>query len=105
HGYGPQGASAPLGGGVSGFAKAYGREQPDVLVKVVDFPAGSKTNALADALVAETLYDPAVVEVGYPGAQVDERVTITLVEQPAGDGEGGLTLDAQTVFLVTGAAG
>ncbi len=105
HGYGPQGAGAPLGGGVSGFAKAYGREQPDVLVKVVDFPASRKTTALADALIAETLYDPGVVEVGYPGAQPDERVTITLVEQPAGDGEGGLALNAETVFLVTGAAG
>jgi NAD(P)-dependent dehydrogenase (short-subunit alcohol dehydrogenase family)/acyl carrier protein len=105
HGYGSQGASAPLGGGVSGFAKAYRREQPEVLVKVVDFPASRKTTALADALIAETLYDPAVVEVGYPGAQVDERVTITLVEQPAGTGEGGLPLNTDTVFLVTGAAG
>ena len=39
HGYDEAGATAPLGGAVRGFAKAYHREQPDALVKVVDFPA------------------------------------------------------------------
>ncbi len=40
HGYGPDGATAPLGGAVTGFTKAYKREQPDVLVKAVDFETG-----------------------------------------------------------------
>jgi acyl transferase domain-containing protein/NAD(P)-dependent dehydrogenase (short-subunit alcohol dehydrogenase family) len=102
HGYGPDGASAPLGGAVTGFTKAYKREQPDVLVKAVDFEVGRKTAAPADAIIAETLTDPGVVEVGY---RDDERYTVTLVEQPAADGGPGLTLDAETVFLVTGAAG
>ncbi|HME46824.1 polyketide synthase, partial [Mycobacterium sp.] len=55
HGYDAAGATCPLGGAVTGFAKAYRRERPDALVKAVDFPAGRKTATLADALVDETL--------------------------------------------------
>src|SRR5439155_18538635 len=39
-GYDEAGATAPLGGAVSGFTKAYHREQPGALVKVVDVPLG-----------------------------------------------------------------
>jgi NAD(P)-dependent dehydrogenase (short-subunit alcohol dehydrogenase family) len=102
HGYGPDGATAPLGGAVSGFTKAYKREQDDVLVKVIDFESNRKTVAPADALLAETLSDPGIVEVGY---YEDNRYTITLLEQPAADGQSGLTLGPETVFLVAGAAG
>jgi NAD(P)-dependent dehydrogenase (short-subunit alcohol dehydrogenase family)/acyl carrier protein len=102
HGYGPDGASAPLGGAVTGFTKAYKREQPDALVKAVDFELGRKTAAPAEALIVETLTDPGVVEVGY---RDDERYSVSLMEQPAAGGGPGLTLDAETVFLVTGAAG
>jgi 3-oxoacyl-(acyl-carrier-protein) synthase/acyl carrier protein/NAD(P)-dependent dehydrogenase (short-subunit alcohol dehydrogenase family) len=101
-GYGPDGATAPLGGGVAGFTKAYKRERGDSLVKVIDFETGRKTAGPADALVAETLTDPGVVEIGYWN---DNRYAITLVEEPAADGGQGLTLDQNTVFLVTGAAG
>ncbi|MEZ4516695.1 MAG: SDR family oxidoreductase [Chloroflexota bacterium] len=102
HGYGEDGATAPLGGAVTGFTKAYKREQGDVLVKAIDFAAGRKTAAPADALIAETLTDPGVVEVGY---RDEDRYTITLLEEPADNGEPGLTLDKDSVFLVTGAAG
>jgi NAD(P)-dependent dehydrogenase (short-subunit alcohol dehydrogenase family) len=108
HGYGPDGATAPLGGAVAGFSKAFKRERGDALVKVVDFAdsrrRGSRraTAAPADALIAETLSDPGVVEVGY---HEDNRYTVTLLEQPATDGHPGLTLGPETVFLVTGAAG
>ncbi|MBP8950588.1 MAG: SDR family NAD(P)-dependent oxidoreductase, partial [Candidatus Promineofilum sp.] len=102
HGYGPDGATAPLGGAVAGFTKAYKRERGDALVKVVDFEMGRKTAAPAELLIAETLSDPGVVEVGYFN---DERYTVTLVERPAADGGAGLTLDKDSVFLVTGAAG
>ena len=102
HGYGPDGATAPLGGAVVGFSKAYKRERGDALVKVVDFEMGRKTAAPADLLIAETLSDPGVVEVGYYN---DERYTVTLVERPAADGGEGLTLTKDSVFLVTGAAG
>jgi len=102
HGYGPDGATAPLGGAVTGFTKAYKRERGDVLVKAVDFEAGRKTAGPADLLIAETLSDPGIVEVGYVG---DERYTVTLAEQPAADGGEGLTLDKNSIFLVTGAAG
>ncbi|MBK8989046.1 MAG: SDR family NAD(P)-dependent oxidoreductase [Chloroflexi bacterium] len=102
HGYGPEGASAPLGGGVTGFSKAYKRERPDVLVKAVDFEASRKTAQPADLLIAETLSDPGVVEVGYVD---DQRFTVTFVEKPAADGSTGLALGRDTVFVVTGAAG
>ncbi len=102
HGYGPEPATAPLGGGVTGFSKAYKRERPDVLVKTVDFAASRKTAAYADLLIAETLADPGVVEVGYYQGR---RYTVTLQEQPASDGRPGLELNKDTVFLVTGAAG
>jgi NAD(P)-dependent dehydrogenase (short-subunit alcohol dehydrogenase family) len=99
-GYDVAGASAPLGGAVSGFVKAYKREQPDALAKVVDFAGGSPT---ADALIEETLRDPGSVEVGRPGDGL--RYSIGLAEVPFGDGTSGMTLDQDTVFLVTGAAG
>lgn len=102
HGYGPEPALAPLGGGSTGFSKAYKRERPDVLVKAIDFAASRKTAAYADLLMAETLTDPGVVEVGYYQGR---RYTVTLCEQPAADGRPGLELNDDTVFLVTGAAG
>jgi len=100
HGYGPEGATSPLGGAVTGFAKAYKRERPDVLVKAVDFAAGRKTAEPADELIAETLDDPGVVEVGYHEGL---RFAITLREQPAA--QPAVALDKETVFLVSGAAG
>ncbi len=102
HGYGADGATAPLGGAVVGFAKAYKRERPEVLVKAVDFEISRKTAALADALIAETLTDPGAVEIGYHN---DRRFTVALVEEPAADGNPGLALTSNTVFVVTGAAG
>jgi NAD(P)-dependent dehydrogenase (short-subunit alcohol dehydrogenase family) len=102
HGYGAEGATAPLGGAVSGFAKAYKRERKDALVKVVDFEAGRKTAEPAEALIAETLADPGIVEVGYHDGL---RYTVTLEERPAADGSAGMVLNKDTVFLVTGAAG
>ena len=102
HGYGPEGATAPLGGAVTGFTKAYKREQPEVLVKAVDFAVSRKTAALADQLIAETLTDPGVVEIGYAD---DQRFAITLVEQPVDASDSSVTLDGDTVFVVTGAAG
>ena len=102
HGYGPEGATAPLGGGVTGFTKAYRHERPSTLVKAVDFAVNHKPAALADQLIAETTTDPGVVEVGYNG---ELRTAVTLIEQPAADGQPGLTLDKNSVFVVTGAAG
>jgi NAD(P)-dependent dehydrogenase (short-subunit alcohol dehydrogenase family) len=102
HGYGEEGATAPLGGAVTGFAKAYKRERMDVLVKAVDFEASRKAAEPADALIAETLSDPGVVEVGYRDGL---RYTVTLEERPAADGQPGMELTTDTVFVVTGAAG
>ncbi|MFN8376814.1 MAG: SDR family oxidoreductase, partial [Anaerolineae bacterium] len=102
HGYGADGASAPLGGAVVGFSKAYKRERGTALVKSVDFEVSRKTAAYADALIAETLYDPGVVEVGYRGEQ---RHSVTLVEQPVDYSQPKMTFDQNSVFVVTGAAG
>ena len=102
HGYDETGATAPLGGAVSGFAKAYRREQPDALVKVVDVPGGRDAAAVASLLVDETLRDPGCVEVGYPNDGL--RWTVGLAEAPFSPATD-KPLDAGSVFVVTGAAG
>jgi NAD(P)-dependent dehydrogenase (short-subunit alcohol dehydrogenase family) len=102
HGYGADGASAPLGGAVTGFAKAYKRERPLVTVKAVDFETTMQPGLLADALLDEALADPGAVEIGYWQGR---RYAIVLAEQPAANGQPGLALGRGTVFVVTGAAG
>jgi NAD(P)-dependent dehydrogenase (short-subunit alcohol dehydrogenase family) len=102
HGYDDAGATCPLGGAVTGFAKAYRKELPDAVVKAVDFAPSRKTAALADLLVEETLRDPGCVEVGYADGL---RWGVALTGRPFGDGTGGLDLNQDTTFLVTGAAG
>src|SRR5664280_2901440 len=71
-------------------------------VKAVDFEAGRKTAVLADRLVDETLADPGCVEVGYADNQ---RWTVSFEERPAADGNPGMELGPETVFVITGAAG
>jgi NAD(P)-dependent dehydrogenase (short-subunit alcohol dehydrogenase family) len=102
HGQTAGGATAPLGGSVAGFTKSYKREQPEALAKVVDFAPSADAAKVAEALLAETLTDPGIVEVGHHDGS---RWTVTLEEQPAADGQPGLTLDKDSVFVVTGAAG
>ncbi len=102
HGYGADGASAPMGGAVVGLAKSFRRERPDVLVKAVDFEVSRKTAALADLLIDETRQDPGVVEVGY---RDDLRHTIALEETVLAETPSGLELGPDSVFVVTGAAG
>ncbi len=102
HGYDEAGAVAPMGGAVTGFTKAYKRERPDALVKAVDFEAERAPFEAAEILVGEALRDPGAVEIGYKAGQ---RWTVGVEGQPAADGKPGMTLDKNTVFLVTGAAG
>ena len=102
HGYDQAGAIAPLGGAVTGFTKTYKRERMDALVKAVDFEPEREATEIAQALIDETLRDPGAVEIGYQGGQ---RWTVGLDEQPANDGLPGMTLDQNSVFLITGAAG
>jgi acyl carrier protein/NAD(P)-dependent dehydrogenase (short-subunit alcohol dehydrogenase family) len=102
HGYGSDGATAPLGGGVTGLTKSIKRERREALVKAVDFEPGRKTAEPAEALINETLFDPGIVEIGYRDGQ---RFTVTLEEQPAKDGSPGMELGKESVFVVTGAAG
>jgi acyl transferase domain-containing protein/acyl carrier protein/NAD(P)-dependent dehydrogenase (short-subunit alcohol dehydrogenase family) len=102
HGYDESGAVDALGGMVTGFTKAFKRERSEATVKVVDFEPSRKTSALADILIEETLRDPGAVEIGYKDGM---RWTVGLKEQPAAGEGSGLTLNKETVFLVTGAAG
>ncbi len=102
HGYDEAGAVAPMGGAVTGFTKTYKRERPDALVKTLDFEAACGAAEVAEALLAETLRDAGAVEIGHQGGL---RWSISLAEQPAADGQPGLQLNENTVFLVTGAAG
>jgi len=102
HGYGPEGATSPLGGGVSGFTKAFKREAPDALVKVVDFDPNEEASVLADLLIEESLRDPGTVEVGYGDGR---RWTVGLEEVAPGGTGTGMQLRKDTVFLITGAAG
>lgn len=102
HGYGPEGAAAPLGGAVTGFVKAFRRERTLCTVKAVDWEVTAEPGPIADGLIAETLLDPGTVEIGYWHA---DRYGIALIEQSAQDGQPGLVLNAETIFVVTGAAG
>ncbi|MDR3749066.1 MAG: SDR family NAD(P)-dependent oxidoreductase [Acidobacteriota bacterium] len=102
HGYDEAGALAPLGGAVAGFTKAYKRERADALVKVVDFEAIADAPEVAGLLIEETLRDPGAVEIGYRN---ELRWTVGLREQPANDGQPGIKLDKDSVFVITGAAG
>jgi len=102
HGYDEAGAVAPLGGAVAGFTKAYKRERPDALVKAVDFAADCTAAEAAELLMEETLRDPGAVEIGYQGGW---RWTIGLEERPAADGQPGMQLDRDSVFVISGAAG
>ncbi len=102
HGYDEAGSTSPLGGAVVGFTKTYKRERSDTFVKAIDFEAKRKPSEIADILIEETLRDPGAVEIGYKEGL---RWTVGLQEQPAADGKPGLTVDSNTVFVVTGAAG
>jgi NAD(P)-dependent dehydrogenase (short-subunit alcohol dehydrogenase family)/acyl carrier protein len=99
HGYDEAGATDVLGGAVVGYTKAFGRERPDALVKALDFAPSRKTTALARVFLDETLRDPGAVEIGYGG---DARWSVGLEERPVEPGE---SLGADTVYVVTGAAG
>ncbi len=102
HGYDSAGAVAPLGGAVSGCTKAFKRERSDTLVKSVDFEADAHVDQVVARLLDETLHDRGIVEVGY---RENQRWTVGLREQSAADGGAGLELSAESVFVVTGAAG
>ncbi len=96
-GFGPEGVSAPLGGLVSGFTKALAWERPESLLKVVDFESGASPATIANRLLAETLADPAIVEVGWKD---DLRYGAGLADQPGG--EANFQLSAETVYVVSG---
>ncbi len=101
HGFGPEGASAPLGGAAVGFTKTYKREKPGATVKAVDFEAHSEPATIAERLLQEALLDPGVCEVGYTA---DGRWTIAVSHEPLQTSDP-QPLGSDSVFIVTGAAG
>ncbi len=103
HGQTPEGATAPLGGAVAGFTKAYKRERGDVLVKVVDFaPACRGGRGRRGARGGDAR---AIRASSRSAATTSCAGRSRSTEQPAKDGRPGLALTKDTVFVVTGAAG
>ncbi len=102
HGYDAAGATNPLGGPVVGFTKSYKKEKPDALVKAVDLAESRKTKAIAQQLIEETLFDPGCVEIG---RTEDRRFGVAFVESPFPDRNEVTELNANSVAVVTGAAG
>ena len=106
HGYDAAGATAPLGGAVTGFAKSYKRERPQALVKAVDVSLDAEAQTVADLLVSETRQDPGCVEVGYADGRRWGVGLATRPFPPQGSLEEGTTpLGPDSVVVVTGAAG
>ncbi len=101
HGYSQEGASAPLGGAVSGFAKSVAREREKAFVKVVDFEASATAATIAARLIEETLRDPGALEIGWEN---DLRYGIATVEEsrPAAND---FNLEKGSVFLISGGSG
>ena len=60
-------AHSVLGGAVTGFTKALGRERGDSVIKAVDFGTEDQADAavVAQTLLDETALDPGAVEIGY----------------------------------------
>ena len=97
----PKARSSVLGGAVTGFTKALARERADAVVKAIDFEAETDPAVTAGTLIEETLHDPGAVEIGH----ADElRWSVGTIEEPAVHDET-RELTADTVFVVTGAAG
>ena len=89
------------GGGVSGFCKALAQERPDALVKVVTFNHEEEPHWIASQLVAETLRDAGVIEVGTEDGQ---RFGITITED-SWEAQADNSIPEESVFLVTGGTG
>jgi malonyl CoA-acyl carrier protein transacylase len=97
HGYAGR-VTAPMGGAVSGFAKATARERSGAFVKVVDFEADASPALVASALIEETLRDPGAVEIGREGGL---RYGIATIARPR-PAHADLDLKPGSVFLVSG---
>ena len=103
HGYDDAGAVAPLGGAVTGFTKTYKRERPDALVKAVDFAAGVPADP---KLPAPDRGNAARSRRGRDRvSQAASAGPSACASSRSPDGQPGLTLDNETVFVITGAAG
>ena len=101
HGYSAEGACAPLGGVVSGFAKAIAREREKTFVKIVDFEATATPAVIASRLIEETLQDPGALEIGWEN---DLRYGIATLEHPLPT-ENNFTLEEGSVILISGGSG
>ncbi|MBW6474966.1 MAG: SDR family NAD(P)-dependent oxidoreductase, partial [Anaerolineaceae bacterium] len=101
HGLSANGADNPVSGAAAGFAKAIARERNDILVKIVDFSSKEKPASLANKLVEETLFDPAVMEVGW---EADQRFTLVLQDSEI-ESKQSNPISQGAIFLVSGGTG
>lgn len=100
HGYNQESMHS-TGGGVSGFCKALAQERPDTLIKVIDFESSTAPDTIASQLLAETLRDPAVAEVG---TEFGQRFGFS-VREAEWRPDTSRTLKKDGVYLVTGGTG
>ncbi len=96
------GTSFPGHGGIAGLLKTAAQELPAVRVKVVDLDRQPDISAAAQAILNEVTAGDGLIEVGYDGVL---RRTLRLVPTPVdSSAPTGLSIDAQSVILVTGGA-
>ena len=91
----------PGQGGVVGFAKCLAQEATEVLVRAVDFAADAEPNDICESLLSELTEEGGPVEVGYHGGQ---RVTWQPISGEFKDPKNKLSLDSDSVILLTGGA-
>lgn len=99
---GPQTSNA-FSGALRGFSKALAREKHGSLVKVIDFTSEPEESTVADHLIRETIYDPAVAEVFWKD---DQRYCYTLVDKPfSSQNVAQPSFQKDAVYVISGGTG
>ena len=91
----------PGQGGVCGVVKTLAREWPDVRCKTIDFDLETTTDRMVTALLNEFDAEDSLVEVGYRNGR---RVVVRPTPAPLEKGPASVSLDAESVVLITGGA-
>ena len=88
-------------GAISGFLKTVPREWAEVAARTVDFEAAAGAEPIAARLFDELLARDGFAEIGYRGA---DRLTLGCEEAPLAKAAQPLSLDSESVVLVSGGA-
>ncbi|MCO6437632.1 MAG: acyltransferase domain-containing protein [Phycisphaerae bacterium] len=94
-------STALTGAAIGGLVKSLAREWGGTRCRVVDFKPDASAQVIADALIREWQTDDDRLEVGYDGQR---RLAPQIVTAPLHGETETLTLDAESVVLVTGGA-